>query len=101
MSEITISKRNIALIIGCFLIYFNLSDAFRSTGFRENIKIMVQNTTKYNHTILDNLDTAANTVAGITSITSVAIINKLPVRNILRFSILKFLLFGKVFHFYF
>ena len=80
MSAITISTRHIALIIACFLIFFYLSDTFRSTEFREKMKNLVPTDEKYNHTILDRLDKAANTVAGITSITSVAIINSLPVR---------------------
>ena len=90
MSELTLSHRQIGLILASIILYFYLSDVLRSKSVQDIIKTFVKKVDNHStHTILDNLETA-NTVAGITSITSVAIINNLPV---LKCCVVLFMLF--------
>ena len=84
MSEIILSRRHIILIILFTAFYLYLSDKFRSKEFKENMKTYVQNGNNNTaHTILDSLETASNMLAGVTSFTSVAIIDKLPVSKMI------------------
>jgi hypothetical protein len=83
MADITISTRHFCLIIAFMLVYFYLSDVFRTKEFKEAPRNLIQKDDKdTGHTFLDALENATNTVVGITSFTSIAIINKLSVRKI-------------------
>ena len=71
----------IILILAFIGIYFYLSDAFRSPKVKEKIQNFIKSDNQTSHSILEYLDTASNSLAGVTSFTSVAIINQLPVSS--------------------
>ena len=77
MSAITISTRHFCLIIAFMLVYFYLSDVFRTKEFTEAARnLNLKDDQNTGHSFLDAFSNASNTAAGITSFTSIAIINK-------------------------
>ena len=76
-----ISNKSIIFIAMSFILFLYLSDTLKQPKFQEKVKDLFNRTmgNSSSHSVLHWLDTRTNSLAGLISVSSMTILNALPV----------------------